>query len=51
MDDDVHDDYDDLDLEDHLEVAKKVEKYAGDRAKKLAKRASQVIDFAKVSEG
>jgi integrase len=48
MDDDVHDDYDDLDLEDHLEVAKKVEKYAGDRAEKLAKRTSQVIDFAKV---
>jgi integrase len=51
MDDDVHDDYDDLDLEDHLEVAKKVEKYAGGRAEKLAKRGSQVIDFAKVNEG
>jgi integrase len=51
MDDDVHDDYDALDLEDHLEVAKKVEQYAGERAEKLAKRSAQVIDFTKVGTG
>jgi integrase len=50
MDDDVHDDYDELDLEDHLQVEKKVEKYAGDRAKKLAKRSAQVIDFTRVTD-
>jgi integrase len=51
MSDDVHDEYDALDLEDHLQVERKVEKYAGDRAEKLAKRSAQVIDFVKVGVG
>lgn len=50
MDDDVHDGYDHSDLEDHLEVVKKVEEYAGKRREKAAKRTAQVLDFAQGSK-
>lgn len=50
MDDDVHDGYDHVDLEDHLEVVKKAEDYAGKRRDRAAKRSAQVLDFAQGSK-
>lgn len=45
MSDEVNDSYDHTDLQDHLEVAKKVEEYAGKRPRKLP--AGEVVAFKK----
>lgn len=51
MNDDVNDGYDHTDLEDHLEVAKKLKEYAGKRLKNRTSSPSQVIDFTKKQIG
>lgn len=50
MDENVHAEYQHDDLEDHLEVVEKVEDYAGKRLQRVAKRSTQVLDFAQGSK-
>jgi integrase len=47
MSDAANEIYTHMDLEDHLQIAKKVEEYAGDRRKKRA--SAKVVAFEKVS--
>lgn len=51
MSDEANEIYDHYDLEDQLEVVKKLRDYAGKRAARAAMPTSQVIDFAKKSAG
>src|SRR5262249_20931432 len=47
MSDEANDIYDHTDLEDQLEVVKKLREYAGKRAKRAQMTTAQVIDFVK----